>query len=477
MDAGVELNDRTILPAAKELGLEMEYLATEKRDLQDSVLISNIYDENGVLLYPDGAPRFRILYTVGGKATKHGNSLSESGRNNIRNFYFNGGSYVGTCAGAFIAGLGTTVGINNPAYYHIWPGYMYGAYFPTGNTNHTIPGSSPILQYFDFGNDNHIQNVYFAGGGYAYENGNLPAGTEEILRYDMPDFAAHNTISCWAYKKNVQSGRFVAIGCHPEGYSSGEQLSLMEALILYALDGQGSVQLKDELFNNQTRFMDQSTSDNNPDYCKIGDMQYHHYKVTLPDYVNYLNIELDSKDSKKLQLYLKFLDYAFEDSSDYSAIDSGLTKSIQISSPQSGSWYIGVKCADVVVAKQRYWGYAYVDNLQVLNGISYSIVASWDTVTTINNSAASTASFVLHQNYPNPFNPKTVISYQLPVSSEVELSISNLLGQKVVTLINRKQNAGKHTIEWNAGSFSSGIYFYHLQAGEFVQTKRMLLIK
>ena len=86
-------------------------------------------------------------------------------------------------------------------------------------------------------------------------------------------------------------------------------------------------------------------------------------------------------------------------------------------------------------------------------------------------------SFKLEQNYPNPFNPVTVISYRLAENSHVNLSIYNILGQKVETLLSEKQNSGKHSIEWDASGFSSGIYFYRIQAGDFIQTKRMLLIK
>jgi hypothetical protein len=85
--------------------------------------------------------------------------------------------------------------------------------------------------------------------------------------------------------------------------------------------------------------------------------------------------------------------------------------------------------------------------------------------------------FKLGQNYPNPFNPKTVISFQLPVISEVELSIYNLLGQKVVTLVSEKQKAGYHQVEWDASGFASGIYYYYLKAGEFQDVKKMILIR
>ncbi len=93
--------------------------------------------------------------------------------------------------------------------------------------------------------------------------------------------------------------------------------------------------------------------------------------------------------------------------------------------------------------------------------------------------------FRLGQNYPNPFNPSTVISYQLPVSSFVELSIYNLRGQKIVTLVSEKQSAGIHQLNWAASGLASGVYFYRLEAGNpsrgsgqgFVQTKKLILMR
>jgi len=89
--------------------------------------------------------------------------------------------------------------------------------------------------------------------------------------------------------------------------------------------------------------------------------------------------------------------------------------------------------------------------------------------------------FTLYQNYPNPFNPTTVISYQLSAFSQVELSIFNLLGQKIKTLVSEKQPSGTYKVEWDASGFTSGIYIYKLKAKgqeqKTVSTKRMVLIK
>jgi len=85
--------------------------------------------------------------------------------------------------------------------------------------------------------------------------------------------------------------------------------------------------------------------------------------------------------------------------------------------------------------------------------------------------------FALNQNYPNPFNPSTEISFGLPVASHVELTIYNILGQKVETLVDREMEAGNHTVTWNADKVSSGVYFYRIAAKDFTETKKMLMLK
>ena len=85
--------------------------------------------------------------------------------------------------------------------------------------------------------------------------------------------------------------------------------------------------------------------------------------------------------------------------------------------------------------------------------------------------------FALLQNYPNPFNPSTMISYQLPVNEHVTLTMYDVLGREVATLVNERKASGNYTVEWNAAGFSSGIYIYRLKAGSFVDVKKMLLLK
>jgi len=87
------------------------------------------------------------------------------------------------------------------------------------------------------------------------------------------------------------------------------------------------------------------------------------------------------------------------------------------------------------------------------------------------------AQFLLEQNYPNPFNPSTTITFSLPRSGEVRLRVFNLLGEEVATLFSGHKDAGTHTVQWDATGQPSGVYFYRLRAGDFTQTRKLVLLR
>ncbi len=99
------------------------------------------------------------------------------------------------------------------------------------------------------------------------------------------------------------------------------------------------------------------------------------------------------------------------------------------------------------------------------------------TATAVNIQSTSPKNFMLSQNYPNPFNPATTISFQIPKSSFVTLKVYDVLGREVASLINEQKSPGTYSVNFNASNLSSGMYLYRLQAGDFVETKKLVLLK
>ena len=146
---------------------------------------------------------------------------------------------------------------------------------------------------------------------------------------------------------------------------------------------------------------------------------------------------------------------------------------IDISTPSSpqevGFFDTGILAQGVAVSGN----YVYV-----ADGSDGMYIIQNDLLTSIDEeSGYSPGNFLLEQNYPNPFNPETMIGYSLPIRSEVILTIYNIRGEEVALLINGTVPAGDHQVSWDASGFASGIYFYRLQADDFVRTRKMLLLK
>jgi hypothetical protein len=98
-------------------------------------------------------------------------------------------------------------------------------------------------------------------------------------------------------------------------------------------------------------------------------------------------------------------------------------------------------------------------------------------ITDVENADQLPQNYALDQNYPNPFNPATTITYAVPQNSFISLRVVDILGNEVQTLVNETKSAGTYTVSFDATSVPSGVYFYTLEAGNFVSSKKMLLIK
>lgn len=121
------------------------------------------------------------------------------------------------------------------------------------------------------------------------------------------------------------------------------------------------------------------------------------------------------------------------------------------------------------------------DNKITLNNLDhFSMFAPANDLTTSTisvNDSRPVKCFQLYQNYPNPFNPITTIKFSIPFKTRINISIFNILGQKVFTLIDENKTAGTFQVRWDASAYSTGLYFYQIKATDFVQTKKLLLVK
>lgn len=480
MDGGVSLTSRTELYAAQALGLSMEFLATSDENRQSMIMISNSMDINGVLLYPDGAPRFRCSYTNGGSATGHGNSLAETGRQRIREFYYGGGSYTGSCAGAYIASISYMSSGYHEPYYHIWPGRTLQPSIASVYTGHIISENSALLDYGNYGGDNYIASVYHNYGPYARENLDWPEGTEILMRYDHPVSALHEKVSCWAYKEDPAYGRIVVIGSHPEGVATGERLDLMKSILAYALDGTGEPHIKGDLVLGETRIMDGETEKSDPAFIRIGDKQIHHFSVQVPESSPLLRIVLEADAGFDFNLYVDPDSIAFPSSATYQSAAYGPDHEVTITNPKPGTWYVGVECATTVKAEKLSWGYIYSSGMEVLNGVAYSILATHNPVSIASEELPSDHQLI--NVYPNPFNASTRIEYLVDEPGPVQISIHDLRGREITTLVNETQNSGSHQIVWNGRgesgrSMDTGIYVCHLKTGDVSVSTKLILMK
>ncbi len=108
----------------------------------------------------------------------------------------------------------------------------------------------------------------------------------------------------------------------------------------------------------------------------------------------------------------------------------------------------------------------------ILDDFEFSGVA-----TGVENDNQNKLEYSLSNNYPNPFNPTTTIEFSIPNTSFVTLKVLNMLGEEITTLLNEEKPSGKYKVEFNGDGLSSGVYFYKLQSGDFINIKNMILMK
>ena len=132
-----------------------------------------------------------------------------------------------------------------------------------------------------------------------------------------------------------------------------------------------------------------------------------------------------------------------------------------------GEFFMGYILYDSAVNEYQFFEYWY--NITFKRKLILTGVES--------NQGVVAGSYSLSQNYPNPFNPTTTIKYSIPKLSFVTIKIYDVLGSEVATLVNEEKPVGNYELTWNAAKLSSGVYFYQLKAGNYVETKKMILMR
>jgi len=382
MDTGLWMSAYRTMPVVDYLSLDYEYFFAPEANEVNQSLQENAYcgseeDLNGVLLYPDGEPRFKIVYVNGGLASYHGRSLRAQGRNIFRRFVSGGGSYIGSCAGAFLASYGLADDNETVrGYLGIWPGFADNTRYMV-DLQYDIPEGSPVLQYYDFGGNGRLDFIHHENGPF-FSRWDSVEGTEVLAFNRVDNYPSDGWPSVLAYKADTFSGRVIPSGGHPEQVPDGEGRDMMASYVRYAVDGLGAAKVKALLSNGERCVMDKSTADNDPLHTMIGDKQCHHFVFALPKGASDVRIELESLKDCNLSLFLAKGTFAFRQDAQYSVENCDSIKVLEFDKLEEGLWYIAVQSEESVECEFKEHGYKYSGKTWLLNGAPYSICVIWN---------------------------------------------------------------------------------------------------
>jgi hypothetical protein len=194
-------------------------------------------------------------------------------------------------------------------------------------------------------------------------------------------------------------------------------------------------------------------------------------------------VDIDARDVAQLAA-----DAQYTDNTGYIAVPAG-AYTIDISPAGTGTIIasFGADLTPLAGGTAMVLASGFLDPAANQNGPAFGLIAVLADGTVLELDAVATSlddrlsdapqSFELYQNYPNPFNPSTQISYDLAQTTNVRVEVYNVVGQRVATLVNSQQSAGTYTVNFDANSLASGMYIYRIEAGNFVQVRKMMLVK
>ena len=181
--------------------------------------------------------------------------------------------------------------------------------------------------------------------------------------------------------------------------------------------------------------------------------------IIITDSVNVVNLTWQEIITGK---FVSYHIYRSENIYDFISVDTIATSSFSDTTVNVG---------------HRYYYYITTVFNQFESNPSDTVEVVVQAITSLSKHDVMPVNYQLYQNFPNPFNPRTIISYELPTTNDIDLTIYNILGEKVATLVSERKEAGYYQVEWDAVRFSSGVYYYILRAGEFTDVKKMVLLR
>ena len=371
-DEGTQISGADLEIDCEYIEFTQEHLnTTDDVSGQAEIMIQNPNDENGYLLYPDGEPRFAIIYYHGGYMG-HAADLGAEGKQRIRDHYYHGGSQFGSSAGSYM------LSSMQSTYFEIWPGTMNGNNVSSEAVDKIINAGSPFIGYLGYTAGSTITGVYH-NNGCSIDTTDMPAGTKICAMHNSGDLTGYGAV--WSWKDNDTTGRVLGHTGHPEGNTAEEKKKYIGASMLYLRDGLGIPDIKGQLYYDVERVMNKSTSDNDPLFTKIGDKQYHHFIIIFARPTNHVKITLDGEDGYDFHLFAAKDTFAFNHSADYVNSTSGSDKVLAIGEAVPAcTLFVGVKLDTTVDTASGSIFPVYTGALEVLNGLAYSI--KYDTINT-----------------------------------------------------------------------------------------------
>jgi len=203
----------------------------------------------------------------------------------------------------------------------------------------------------------------------------------------------------------------------------------------------------------------------------------------------YVDFPIDSEGTIIDSVYSKWLPHSPTNLVKQNNPDTNLTVYFDCGTEEDGSPEFALYPANVTFSEtldslqfpHTFYSFngGHWENLQtrIYIGLTFIDSVMWEGVSSLETYENKQKVFRLSQNYPNPFNPSTNIEFSISRSEFVTLKIYNLLGQEISSLVSEKLNAGSYTFSWDAGKLSSGVYLYQLEAGDYAQTRKMVLLQ